>query len=223
MPRRGAAPEPQPPSEPPRLNPVFAMFTRPISELQPHPRNARRRTKRNLEALRESLSRYGQQYPVLVNERNQVVKGNGTLQAALELGWTELLAAPTSLERDIVQTAYGIMDNKSALHSDWDYEILQVQFAELREDGIEPVGFGFTDGEAESIQMADWSPPERKPLPEGEKPKGRTITLNDEQWALFNETVRQMREAHGAALSEANCVELLCTLWTEQAAASSPN
>jgi hypothetical protein len=63
----------------------------PCCELLLDPANARRHPEPNLEALKGSLRVYGQRKPVVVNRRTGTIEaGNGTLQAALALGWSQL-------------------------------------------------------------------------------------------------------------------------------------
>src|SRR5258708_36246835 len=61
------------------------------SELILDSANARRHPEPNLEAIKGSLRVYGQRKPVVVNCRTGTIEaGNGTLQAALALGWSQL-------------------------------------------------------------------------------------------------------------------------------------
>ncbi|MGQ0802007.1 MAG: hypothetical protein ACT4NL_18070, partial [Pseudomarimonas sp.] len=62
----------------------------PIDSLHQDPANTRLHDERNLAVIKASLTRFGQQTPIVVDERNVIRKGNGTLQAAKALGWTEI-------------------------------------------------------------------------------------------------------------------------------------
>ena len=55
----------------------------PVNELVNDPNNARTHDERNLDAIRASLERFGQQKPIVINADNTVVAGNGTLAAAM--------------------------------------------------------------------------------------------------------------------------------------------
>jgi ParB-like chromosome segregation protein Spo0J len=97
---------------------------RPITELQPDPANARKHSERNIEAIMASLARFGQVKPVVLGSNGQtVIAGNGTLEAAKRLGWTELAAVTTELAGSEA-TAFGIADNQTALLAEWDDDIL---------------------------------------------------------------------------------------------------
>jgi ParB-like chromosome segregation protein Spo0J len=71
----------------------------PIGDLKPFPRNPRRS---DLAAIKESLLKNGQYRPIVVNRpTTEVLAGNHTLQAAKELGWSEI--AVTYVECDVAR------------------------------------------------------------------------------------------------------------------------
>jgi hypothetical protein len=88
------APPPAPATPAPDLSHIAEQLRPlavPCSELTADPANARRHPGPNLAALTGSLRAYGQRKPVVVNRRTGTVEaGNGTLQAALALGWSHL-------------------------------------------------------------------------------------------------------------------------------------
>jgi DNA modification methylase len=92
----------------------------PVTDLRLDPDNARTHSEQNLNAIRGSLVEYGQRTPLVVNLRTGFVeKGNGTLQAALSLGWTHLAAI--FVEDDPGRAAgYALADNRSAELAGWD-------------------------------------------------------------------------------------------------------
>ena len=95
-----------------------------IDELVPDPHNAMKHGARNIEAVRKSLTKWGQRTRLVVNRRGMVVlKGNGTLEAAKLLGWTEL---DCLLVDDAPKSgrAYAIADNRSSELAEWDPVIL---------------------------------------------------------------------------------------------------
>ena len=98
--------------------------TIPIDEPTPDPANARRHGERNLEAIIDSLKAFGQQKPIVVDRRGIVVAGNGTLEAAKRLGWTEISVVRSDLD-PTQSTAFGIADNRTAELADWDDEVLR--------------------------------------------------------------------------------------------------
>jgi hypothetical protein len=109
----------------------------PISSVSKDPANARKHPERNLEQIKASLRRFGQQKPIVVDATNVVRAGNGTLAAAIALGWTTIAAVRSELVKTEL-TAYAITDNRSAELATWDTEILSATFAD---PDIGDVGF----------------------------------------------------------------------------------
>ena len=62
-----------------------------MDTLIPDADNARKHDSRNLKVIAESLKRFGQRTPIVVNRKNKVIlKGNGTYTAAKMLGWKQI-------------------------------------------------------------------------------------------------------------------------------------
>jgi ParB-like chromosome segregation protein Spo0J len=102
----------------------------PIDGLKVDPLNARLHPARNLEILRESLRRFGQQKPIVVDSSGVVRAGNGTLEAAKSLGWSEIDVVYTKLV-DADAEAYAIADNRASDLATWDPAVLELQFARM--------------------------------------------------------------------------------------------
>lgn len=98
--------------------------TVPIEEPTPDPANARKHDERNLKSIIDSLRAFGQQKPIVVDGRGIVVAGNGTLEAAKRLGWTEIAIVRSDLD-PTQATAFGIADNRTAELAEWDDEVLR--------------------------------------------------------------------------------------------------
>lgn len=108
----------------------------PIASVQLHARNARKRTRRNLEAIRASLTQFGQQRAIVTfqfagDKLPSVIAGNGGLQVARELGWSHV--AVTRFQGTAEEAeAYAIADNRSAELSTWDRTVLDAQATSMR-------------------------------------------------------------------------------------------
>lgn len=88
-------------------------------------KNARTHPAENLGALKRSLTYYGQRKPVVVRLDDRVIEaGNGMWEAAKELGWDKIAAV--MVEDDPTNASgFAIMDNQSALLSEWDFPMLK--------------------------------------------------------------------------------------------------
>jgi DNA modification methylase len=104
----------------------------PCADLLLDPANARRHPEPNLEAIKGSLRIYGQRKPVVVNRRTGIIEaGNGTLQAALALGWSHL--AVVYVDDDPMTAAgFSIADNRTAELAEWDRAALDKLLSEIK-------------------------------------------------------------------------------------------
>lgn len=125
--------------------------TLPINQLHADPSNVRAHGGRNLQAIQASLARFGQQKPIVVDPQNVVVAGNGTLEAARALGWTELWVVRTDLSGSQA-TAYAIADNRTAELAEWDEPELLATLQRLQEeDAAMAEATGFDDAEVDEL------------------------------------------------------------------------
>jgi ParB-like chromosome segregation protein Spo0J len=104
-----------------------------IADLSQDPANARVHPERNLAAITASLRRFGQQTPIVIDKSNVVRKGNGTLQAAMAMGWDSINCIRTELtSSDAI--AYAIADNRTSELAEWDDDVLAAQLNGLLAD-----------------------------------------------------------------------------------------
>jgi len=146
-----------------------------IKELANDPANVRQHDERNLDAIKASLQRFGQQKPIVVDSKGIVVAGNGTLLAAKSLGWKDIEIVRTELE-GANAIAYAVADNRTSELAVWDDDALARTLEALKnDDSIEQLVTGFTDQEIEELLLELMPEPIRFPdLPE----RGdRTVTL----------------------------------------------
>jgi site-specific DNA-methyltransferase (adenine-specific) len=106
-----------------------------LSDLKQDHKNARKRTQTSASLLQESLQRYGPARSIVIDEDNRILAGNGTVEAAINLGIDGLRiidAAPdeliavrrTGLSED-QKVGLALADNRTADLAEWDAEMLQ--------------------------------------------------------------------------------------------------
>lgn len=123
-----------------------------IDSLTFDPTNARKHDAKNLDAIAGSLKLFGQRKPIVVTPDNVVVAGNGTLQAAKNLGWTEITIARTPRGWSWEQIkAFALADNRTAELAEWDSAILVEQLLELDSFGWDLKEIGFETLEPPTI------------------------------------------------------------------------
>jgi hypothetical protein len=107
----------------PATTPALRYERRPLTDLNLDPRNARAHDRANIDAIKESLTRFGQRLPVVVRH-GQLVGGNATTIAADELGWTHLdVVISDDLDEEEARRL-AIMLNRTAELATWNAPIL---------------------------------------------------------------------------------------------------
>ena len=126
-----------------------------ITDLSLDPKNARKHSARNLEAIAASLEKFGQRKPIVVH-RGVVLAGNGTLEAAKSLGWTEIDVAevPDDWDNDTAK-AYALADNRTAELAEWDESELAKQLLELQDADWDIQELGFDIPALTDIESGD--------------------------------------------------------------------
>ncbi|CAB4157475.1 COG0863 DNA modification methylase [uncultured Caudovirales phage] len=129
-----------------------------ISSLSLDPTNARRHDAKNLASIEGSLRLFGQRKPIVVTGANVVVAGNGTLEAAKALGWTniDVVRIPIDWSPEQVK-AYALADNRTAELAEWDAKVLAEQLVELDAVGWNVAEFGF-DALEPPVDLTDDEP-----------------------------------------------------------------
>lgn len=140
-----------------RIAPALKRLAVDLTSLVPDPDNARLHPDKNLDAIKASLSLYGQVKPLVVRRRGMVVvAGNGTLRAAREMGWTRLAAAVVDMT-DVEAAGYGLADNRTAELAAWDFEVvarLEKLMAEAGQSAI-----GWSQDELAALRNRGWVEP----------------------------------------------------------------
>ena len=116
---------------------------KPIKELKPYKKNAKKHSKEQVEQIANSIKEFGFTQPVIIDKHNSVVAGHGRILGAKKAG---LKQVPTVCLEDLTEEqikAYRLVDNKLN-ESEWDYSLLDEELENLTED-IDMNLFGFDD------------------------------------------------------------------------------
>jgi len=112
-----------------------------LADLKPDPKNTRIHDTHNIDIIKNSLSKFGQYRPFVVQKKGMVIRvGNGMYQAMQELGWTEADAEVKDLT-DEEATALSIIDNRSAEVATWDEKLLADILKDMPKDFQALTGF----------------------------------------------------------------------------------
>ncbi len=95
---------------------------RPLHEIFPYEKNARKIPQRAVDKVAASLQEFGWQQPIVVDKHGVIIVGHVRRLAALQLGWTE---APVHVAEKLTPAqirAYRLMDNRSHEEATWDLD-----------------------------------------------------------------------------------------------------
>lgn len=124
-----------------------------IDSLKPDPNNVRLHPDRNMDAIKASLKKFGLQKPLVVDRDGTIVAGNGTLEAAKQLGWKEIQIVRSDLI-GAEAMAFAIADNQSSALAEWDWAGLSTQLAEMaQQDDMSELmaSTGFSQSEIDNL------------------------------------------------------------------------
>lgn len=180
-----------------------------ISSVLIDPANVRTHAQKNIAAIKASLARFGQQKPIVVDDAGIVRAGNGTLRAAIELGWSEIKIVRTGLA-GVEATAFAIADNRSAELAGWDFESLSSILISLQSEEFPILELGWDQHELDPLLQADWKPS----APSGEnfsRDLATSIMLTEQQREIIDRAIQKIRAAQGdPGMPEGRCLEIIC-------------
>lgn len=107
-----------------------------INDLKPFKNNPRQHTEKQIKQIMASINEFGFINPILVDEKNVILAGHGRYMAAKEL---DLSKVPCYVQKGLTENqkqALVIADNKIAMNSTWDEDLLWDQIKKLNKDGF---------------------------------------------------------------------------------------
>lgn len=156
-----------------------------IKSLVLDPSNARKHSPKNLESIKGSLARFGQQKPIVVGKNGVVIAGNGTLEAARSLGWNEIEIVRTNLD-GTEATAFAIADNRTGELAEWDAGVLSETLKALKDIDFDLGSIGFDDDDLAKMIASDMQGTEGLTDPDEVPENVETRCKPGDLWILGN-------------------------------------
>ena len=188
-----------------------------IKDIRPYKKNAKKHDETQINNVAESIKQYGFVQPIVIDKDGVIVIGHCRALAAKKLGLKEV---PCVCVEDLTEEqvkALRIVDNKSN-ESDWDFDILSDELADLDFSGFD-FDFGLED------EGEDYSPDEfgdEFSLPDGDKPEicQMTFTLHQRQKELIEYAISVVKddakETFGNTNGNGNALYEVVRQWAEQ-------
>ena len=117
------------------------------SDLIPYARNSRTHSEAQTAQIAGSIKEFGFTNPVLIDADNGIIAGHGRVMAAQKLGLDEVPCIRLGYLTEAQKRAYVIADNKLALNSGWDQDMLINELRGLKEEDFDLSLTGFDDAE----------------------------------------------------------------------------
>jgi ParB-like chromosome segregation protein Spo0J len=109
---------------------------RPLKDLIPYARNSRTHSSSQIAQIASSIKEFGWTQPILLDGTNGIIAGHGRFEAAFLLGIQEVPTIDLAYLTESQKRAYVIADNKIALNSGWDEQMLALEIGDLRDAGF---------------------------------------------------------------------------------------
>lgn len=127
----------------------------PIEELIPYVNNARTHSDEQVAQIAASIKEFGWTNPILIDGDNGIIAGHGRLAAARKLKMKAIPAIQLDGLSEAQKKALILADNKLALNSGWDYDLLKVELNQLSDIGYDLEMIGFDANELTAIMFGD--------------------------------------------------------------------
>ena len=126
-----------------------------INSITPYERNPRKNDAA-VDAVAASISAFGFKVPIVIDKNGVIVAGHTRYKAAKQLG---LDTVPCIIADDLTEEqvkAFRLADNKTAELADWDFDLLDLELADINLD-MELFGFEFDEDPVE-VTEDDYEP-----------------------------------------------------------------
>ena len=138
---------------------------RAVTKLRPYVNNARVHPPAQLDKIKRLIETVGFVVPILVDGKNGILKGHGSLQAAMQLGMQRVPVIELSGLSQGEKQAFILADNRVALDAGWDEKLLAIELGDLKKMGFDLGLTGF-DGKELAFSLEPPPPaPTEPPVP----------------------------------------------------------
>lgn len=161
--------------------PADEVSRRPVASLAPAARNARTHSDEQIGQLADAITKWGWTTPVLIDEDGTIIAGHGRVLAAQRLG---IVDVPVMIARgwdEQKRRAYMLADNKLALNSGWDAELLRAELTDLIALGEDLQMVGFSSAELAALVATTEGKTDPDAVP---KPPDNPVSIAGDVWLL---------------------------------------
>lgn len=148
-----------------------------LDKLTPYEKNARKHQEADLKTIEASIEQFGMCDPIGIwSDKNIIVEGHGRLLALKKLGYTEAPCIRLDHLTDEERRAYALAHNKTAEMSEWEFDKLDAELAELANMELD---FSMEDFGFEAFVAVDETEVVEDDVPEVDEEAEPTVKLGD--------------------------------------------
>ena len=165
------------------------------AELIPYARNARTHSEQQVQQIAGSIQEFGFCNPVLIDATNGIIAGHGRVMAAQLLKLESVPCLRLSHLTDAQKRAYVLADNRIALSSGWDDEMLANELSDLHADEFDMALLGFDADELGKLLAFEAEEIEPPVLADGDREpfQQMTFTIHDDQAETIKRAMEQAK------------------------------
>jgi ParB-like chromosome segregation protein Spo0J len=166
-----------------------------IDLLIPYAKNARIHNEAQIAQIAGSIKEFGFNNPVLIDKDNGIIAGHGRVLAARKLGFKEVPTIQLDHLSENQRKAFILADNRIAMNSHWDEEILSLELSDLK-DALDLTDLGFEVAELDKLmngilpldEMPDLRIGDREPIQQ------MTFKLHDDQVDTIDQAIEYVKK-----------------------------
>ena len=125
-----------------------------IDTIKEYEKNAKLHPKKQIEQIKKSIEKFGNNDPIAVDENNVIIEGHGRIRALKELGYKEIDVIKLTHLTEEQKKAYILAHNKLTMNSDFDIDLLNEELDNIIDIDMADFGFEFAEEiDEEEIQI----------------------------------------------------------------------
>lgn len=134
---------------------------RKLDSIKPYEKNPRHNDNA-VDSVANSIQEFGFRSPIIIDKKGVIIAGHTRYKAAQKLGLDEVPCVVASDLKPAQIKAYRLADNKTGELAEWDYDLLSIELAELKELDFDIELTGFDDDELSKLLDFEEEEPEIK-------------------------------------------------------------
>lgn len=128
-----------------------------LANIREYGMNAKLHPQSQVEQIKQSISDFGFNDPIAIDENNVIIEGHGRFKAIQQLGWTEVECIRLPHMDEQQKKAYILAHNKLTMNTDFDPDMLAMEIESILDFDMEDYGFDIPEPEVPELE-----PPEKE-------------------------------------------------------------